>query len=109
MQSWFTNSGENPFLLWRDSLLRCKVALLAWSKTRFPNNKKRIESLNHDLKLLQAGPFYSNYRRLESAIIDELALVWSYEESFWKQRSRINWLLNGDRNSKIFHLSTLQR
>ncbi|XP_028765313.1 uncharacterized protein LOC114723286 [Neltuma alba] len=35
--------------------------------------------------------------------------AWDREEKFWWQRSRVNWLQSGDRNTKFFHTSTLQR
>lgn len=35
--------------------------------------------------------------------------LWRQEEQYWGQRSRIKWLNYGDKNTKFFHASTVQR
>ncbi|KAH0974908.1 hypothetical protein GBA52_016807 [Prunus armeniaca] len=49
-----------------------------------------------------------NERRIEQIKI-ELNETWGQEESFWKQRLRIQWSKEGDSNTVFFHHSTLQR
>ncbi|KAJ9183601.1 hypothetical protein P3X46_007430 [Hevea brasiliensis] len=48
----------------------------------------------------------------ESEIEDtrnQLKYHWKLEEMYWFQKSRINWLLNGDKNTRFFHAKTAQR
>ena len=41
-----------------------------------------------------------------SEIIHELNQAYIDEEIYWKQKSRINWLRSGDRNTGYFHAVT---
>lgn len=43
------------------------------------------------------------------AVQKRIDRLWEQEEKFWGQRSRIKWLKWGDRNSRFFHASTIQR
>ncbi|KAL5576703.1 hypothetical protein UlMin_018402 [Ulmus minor] len=39
----------------------------------------------------------------------ELDTLQTHNEVYWKQRSRMNWLAYGDRNSKVFHMKASER
>lgn len=41
--------------------------------------------------------------------VKELKVVWERKEKYWIQRSRVNWIKCGDKNTKFFHQSNLQR
>ena len=40
---------------------------------------------------------------------NELNVLHDIEEKMWQQRSRVQWLKNGDQNTKFFHGTTTQR
>lgn len=46
---------------------------------------------------------------LEKSLQSELALVLYQEELSWFQKSRAQWLTDGDRNKKYYHLKTINR
>lgn len=46
---------------------------------------------------------------LQNALTDELNGILAMEEELWAMKSRTNWLIQGERNTAYFHLSTLAR
>ncbi|WCJ37916.1 hypothetical protein M5689_019010 [Euphorbia peplus] len=50
-----------------------------------------------------------NFVKLERSLLNELTAVLRQEELLWFQKSRTQWISQGDRNTKFYHLSTIIR
>ncbi|KAI9108280.1 hypothetical protein K1719_020763 [Acacia pycnantha] len=87
----------------------CKRKLLAWSKMTFPNFKKVIDQFRRKLQLCSEGPLNEEKLREAEELSRLLEEAWVNEESYWWQWSRISWLKCGDKNTKFFHNSVIQR
>ena len=83
-----------------------------WNKTQFGNifsRKKNIMArLNGIQRSIASRPsaFLCN---LENELLKELDSVISQEEELWALKSRVNWMIQGDRNTSFYHVSTLVR
>lgn len=104
---------EDPVTLKVCKKLRnCKDKLKAWSLRKFGNLRLKIgvtkDQLAEVQKQLQSG-FHSDLAAQEKFLMGTLEDLWQKDAMYWHQRSRIKWLQMGDKNSRFFHLSTIQR
>jgi hypothetical protein len=77
-----------------------------WSKEKFGNVKLQLEKSRTRLEELLS----MNADREEIRVVtDQMNELLYREEMMWMQRSRIDWLCEGDRNTKIFHSKAVWR
>lgn len=92
-----------------DRLGRCKTQISNWHRDKNTNNINIIEELQQTLKRIQQGSQSMYNKQEETRLNCALDEVWAKEEGYWRQRSRIQWLKSGDRNTKLFHQATVER
>jgi hypothetical protein len=86
----------------RATLHRFATSLAQWGKNTFGSVRKKIHKLERHLKNLRLVPWSST--DLEAREIErELCELFEREDIMARQRSRIEWLKEGDHNTAFFH------
>ncbi|KAL8143344.1 hypothetical protein V2J09_016376 [Rumex salicifolius] len=104
---WNSDSGSLA-----DSLSKLTESLQTWNRRSFGNIfyrkrklRARIEGARQKLCEVPSQRLLNIERRLCS----ELEEVLAQEQLLWFQKSRANFLIAGDRNTRFYHLSTIIR
>uniref|UniRef100_A0A803Q8E0 Reverse transcriptase domain-containing protein n=1 Tax=Cannabis sativa TaxID=3483 RepID=A0A803Q8E0_CANSA len=103
-QNWQQDSVETAAALFKHNLQRCSDSLQQWHRQKFGNIKKKISKAQKKVADLNNSVDRSitamaELKQSENILDDLLA----QEETYWQQRSRVDWLQNGDQNTKFFH------
>lgn len=74
-----------------------------WSKISFGSVRKEIQKLERKLKTLRNSMVDDNVLSEERMVEQKLCELFEREEIMARQRSRVDWLKEGDRNTAFFH------
>ncbi|XP_057418855.1 uncharacterized protein LOC130713070 [Lotus japonicus] len=104
-----TDEAEGSWNVYVARSKACKRHLLTWQKKTFSAADKEIGKLKQELAFINDQPHdiidWGQVAGLKARINQLL----KQEEMYWGMRSRIKWAKWGDRNTKFFHASTIQR
>ncbi|XP_039140432.1 uncharacterized protein LOC120277641 [Dioscorea cayenensis subsp. rotundata] len=110
IREWWSSlhpCGCGAFILAK-KITRLRENLKTWAKFEFGSIKLKKLGLLHEMDLLDRvretrslTPFEVNG---EVHLRTKLGAILRQEETYWKQRARMNWIKEGDENTRFFHL-----
>ena len=96
----------------RESIENFSKKALVWNKDYFGNifgKKKRVMARLSGIQNAIAAHLSHSLPELEKVLHKDFNTLLDQEEELWVQKSRINRLIEGDRNTTFHHMSTIVR
>ena len=104
--SWNLHVSGNPMRVFHSKMKRLKNDLKKFNNTNFGGLSAKVVSKRKELAEVQGIVLSSASTpaviKLEKDLSLELADLMIAEESFFKQKSRISWIQEGDQNTRYF-------
>eukprot|EP00253_Pinus_taeda_P005441 PITA_05441 len=111
-KSFHSLPGSKMFRF-QQKLKYLKVKIKHWNRTSFDNIFQGKANIEQDMKQLQRKIITlsrsDDLAEQEKTLELKLMQKEKQEETLWRKKSRIKWLKDGEKNTKFFHSTTIQR
>ncbi|CAA0805858.1 Unknown protein, partial [Striga hermonthica] len=107
-EAWQKQVYGPPLYSIQSKIRNTRMALLKWKTSQATNSALLIDSYNAQLAvMLNQGSRkdWDNWMEIKK----KLQKAYLEEEEYWRQKSRIQWLKNGDKNTRYFHTCVKHR
>ncbi|XVF88168.1 hypothetical protein PTKIN_Ptkin19aG0028600 [Pterospermum kingtungense] len=108
-RAWQNHFQGSPSFILMRKLKATKEALKHRIRYEFGFLQRRRNKLEHKFQELQSNMSSSSVAETEQETRKELLLLDEQEQLYWMQKSRIQWIIQGDHNTRFYHTVTSRR
>ena len=106
---WQTRGSSTSVDEINNKLNQLSKELKRWNSGSFGNVRRQLKGLRAELEEMRSSPGRQGPSHAEIKTRDRIIELRHREEVMWRQRSRIQWLSEGDRNTHFFHQRVSRR
>ncbi|XP_062021026.1 uncharacterized protein LOC133737505 [Rosa rugosa] len=109
ISKWQTTFEGVPMYALTRKIMCTRLALEKWQRNTFKWRQQQMLEVRGKLESLMGATVSDAVNEEKSSLMTSLQGLLAQEEAFWKQRAKITWLQEGDRNSGFFHRRAANR